>query len=224
MKPGNNFSLVIFDLDGTLVETLQLIFDSFNFVMRKYKSIELTPREIMSYFGPPEDVCIKNIFGESDFERVWHDYLGYYEIHVDQSIVFSGIPELLSDLKITGCHLGVFTGKGTDTTELTLRHHGLRELFDVVVTGSNVVNHKPHPEGIELALRFFNDQPATVILVGDSLSDYKAAAAAKIQFIAATYDEFVPVNRFDGTGCVKANSVQQLRRMLFSNRSAETVR
>ena len=214
---GNKFSLVIFDLDGTLADTHQLIFDSFNFVMRKYKSIELTPQEIMSYFGPPEDVCIKNMTGAANFDRAWHDYLDYYETHINESVIFSGIPELLNGLKKSGCHLGVFTGKGTDTTDMTLKYHRLKNLFDVIVTGSNVMNHKPHPEGIEFALRKFNVESSKAILIGDSLSDYKAAASAKTHFIAALYDEFVPANRFDGTECIKANSVQELSEMLLPN-------
>ena len=205
-----NYKLVIFDLDGTLADTLQLIFDSFNFVLQKYRSTELSPREIMSYFGPPEDVCIKNIMGDDDFDNVWHDYLKYYEDHINESVVYRGIPELLSSLKNSGCRLGVFTGKGSDTTDMTLRHHGLKELFDVIVTGSNVVNHKPHPEGIELSLRLFNVDPDTAVLVGDSISDYKASVSAKIHFIAAMYDGFVQANKFDGTECTKVSSVQEL--------------
>ncbi|MFZ1080598.1 MAG: HAD family hydrolase [Candidatus Kryptoniota bacterium] len=213
----NKSSLVIFDLDGTLVDTHQLIFDSFNFVMRKYKSIELTPKEIMSYFGPPEDVCIKNMIGAANFDDAWQDYLEYCATHIRETVVFSGIPELLNRLKKSGSHLGVFTGKGSDTTDMTLEYHGLKNLFDVIVTGSNVTNHKPHPEGIEFVLRQFNVEPGKAILIGDSLSDYKAAASARTHFIAALYDGFMPKDRFDGTECVKVNSVQELSEMLLPN-------
>ncbi|MGO9482807.1 MAG: HAD family hydrolase [Candidatus Kryptoniota bacterium] len=211
---GNKFSMVIFDIDGTLADTHQLIFDSFNFVLRKYKSIELTPQEIMSYFGPPEEVCIRNMIGEANFFPAWHDYLYYYEIHIDESVVFSGVPELLNGLKESGSSLGIFTGKGADTTDMTLKHHGLKDLFDVVVTGSNVTNHKPHPEGIELALRRFNVEPNEAVLIGDSLADYKAAASSGAHFIAVVYDGLLK-NHFDGLDCTVANSVGELRGLLL---------
>jgi len=211
---SNKFSLAIFDLDGTLADTSQLIFDSFNFVMRKYKSIEMAPSQIMSYFGPPEEIAIKNILGSDNFDSIWRDYLGYYEDHLNETEVFAGIPELLRALRKTGSHLAIFTGKGNNTTELTLKHHGIRDLFDVIVTGSIVKNHKPSPEGVELALSTLRVEPAMAVLVGDSLSDYRAATSAGIHFIAAMYDSLAK-NRFDDVNCVKANSIRELSALLL---------
>lgn len=206
--------MAIFDLDGTLADTSQLIFDSFNFVMRKYKSIEMAPSQIMSYFGPPEEIAIKNILGSDNFDSIWRDYLGYYEDHLNETEVFAGIPELLRALRKTGSHLAIFTGKGNNTTELTLKHHGIRDLFDVIVTGSIVKNHKPSPEGVELALSTLRVEPAMAVLVGDSLSDYRAATSAGIHFIAAMYDSLAK-NRFDDVNCVKANSIRELSALLL---------
>ena len=211
---SNKFSLAIFDLDGTLADTSQLIFDSFNFVMRKYKSMEMTPSQIMSYFGPPEEIAIKNILGSDNFDSTWRDYLGYYEDHLNETEVFAGIPELLRALKKIGSHLAIFTGKGNNTTELTLKHHGIRDLFDVIVTGSIVKNHKPSPEGVELALSTLRVDPSMAVLVGDSLSDYRAATSAGIHFIAAMYDSLAK-NRFDGVNCVKAKSIRELSALLL---------
>ncbi len=210
----NKFLLVIFDLDGTIADTHQLIFDSFNFVMRKYKSIELTPQEIMSYFGPPEEICIRNMIGNDNFEGAWHDYLEYYETHLDESVIFSGIVELLNNLKAAGIFLGIFTGKGKDTTESTLGFHGIRSLFDIVVTGSGVKNHKPNPEGVELTLSKLKIEAPKAVLVGDSMSDYKAAASAGTDFIAAMYDA-LSINHFDGLDCKRVKSVRELSELLL---------
>jgi len=207
-------SLVIFDLDGTLADTHQLIFDSFNFVMGKYKSVELSPQEIMSYFGPPEEVCIKNMIGTENFEGAWHDYLDYYERHLDETVIFSGIPELLNDLKALKMLLGIFTGKGKETTEMTLKFHRIRSFFDIVVTGSGVKNHKPHPEGVELALARLNVHAQKAVVVGDSMADYKAAVSSGTHFIAAMYDPFLRA-KFDGIDCRRVKSVQELSGMLL---------
>lgn len=216
-KVANRFSLVIFDLDGTLADTHQLIFDSFNFILRKYKSIEMTPQEIMSYFGPPEEVCIKNMMGTDHFIEAWQDYLEYYEEHLDETLIFDGIAELLNDLKTSGRFLGVFTGKGKETAESTLRFHGILNLFDIVVTGSGVKNHKPHPEGVKLALSRLKVEAQNAVVVGDSMADYKAAASAGTCFIAAMYDTF-PKKHFDNLDCIKVKSVKELSDLLLPER------
>lgn len=214
---GSKYSLAIFDLDGTLADTSSLIFDSFNFVARKYRNMELTPQQIMSYFGPPEEVALKNIFGDGDFDSLWRDYLDYYKDHSEKSSVFDGIREILVRLKDAGCKLAVFTGKGDHTTELTLSHHDMKSLFDLIVTGSMLKNHKPDPEGVELALKTLRVRPPDAVVVGDSLSDYKAATAAGVNFIAATYDSLAR-NRFDKIDCAKAASVGELSELLLDGK------
>jgi pyrophosphatase PpaX len=219
-SPGrvNKYALVLFDLDGTLTDTHQLIFDSFNHVLRKYKSIEMTPREILSYFGPPEEVCIKNMLGDADFESVWNDFIEYYRDHLDESTVFEGLNELLAKLKDSGELMGVFTAKGSSTADLTLEHHGLRGFFDIVVTGSQVKNHKPDPEGVRLALSRLNVGPAETIVVGDSPSDYRAATGAGTDFIAVLYDG-TSGDRFIDIQCRKAASVAELSAFLLEGRT-----
>lgn len=213
----DKYSLILFDLDGTLADTHQLIFDSFNFVLRKYKSIEMTPKQILSYFGPPEEVCIRNMFGTDDFENIWNDFIGYYSSHLNESTVFDGVRELLRTLKSAEKLVGVFTAKGTRTAELTLGFHNLRHLFDIVVTGSLVKNHKPDPEGVNLALKKLSISPSKTIVIGDSPSDYKAATSAGTDFIAVTYDS-ISKNRFDDITCVKAASVSDLARFLLDGK------
>ncbi len=215
------YSLALFDLDGTLADTHQLIFDSFNFVLRKYRSIVMTPHEILSYFGPPEEICIVNMIGPDNFDSVWKDFIEYYSSHLNETTVFGGVKELLSELKSAGKVIGVFTAKGSRTAELTLDYHGLKQYFDIVVTGSNVKNHKPHPEGIDVALRNLGIGASDTIVIGDSPSDYKAATSAGTGFVAVTYDT-VSRNRFDSIECVKAATVDELHRLL--SRAGDGVR
>ncbi len=210
------YSLILFDLDGTLADTHGLIFDSFNYVLEKYKSVRMSPREILTYFGPPEEVCIVNMIGSDNFDSVWKDFLGYYSSHLDETVVFPGIRELLADLKSSGKLIGVFTAKGTRTAELTLDYHGLKSYFDVIVTGSEVKNHKPDPEGIEIALGRLRMEASDTLVIGDSPSDYKAASAAGTGFIAVTYDS-ISRNRFDNIECLKAATVRELSGMVAKN-------
>lgn len=208
-------SLVVFDLDGTLVDTAKLIYDSFNFVLKKYLGTEMSPDQIRTYFGPPEDVAIKKIFGNADFHLIWTDYLQYYSSHLFETAVFPGVIDLLSDLKAGFIKLAVFTGKGNETTEMTLAYHRLKDFFDMIVTGSIVRNHKPDKEGLELIVNSLGVEREGTVLVGDSLADYIASNAAGIDFIAALYDKHT-TGQFDNVTCTKAESVDKLRRILLS--------
>ncbi len=210
-----DYSLILFDLDGTLADTHQLIFDSFNFILRKYTGAEKSPKEILSYFGPTEEVCIRNIIGTEGFDDMWADFIDYYRSHLEESSLFHGVRELLVFLKNAGKRIGVFTAKGSTTTELTLEYYGLWNLFDIVVTGSLVRNHKPHPEGVHLALEKLGVPASETIVVGDSPSDYKAATSAGTGFIAVTYDS-ASRSKFDGIDCQKAESVAALKSLLAS--------
>ncbi len=211
------YSLVIFDLDGTLADTHQLIFDSFNFIMLKYKSVKLSPQEIMAYFGPPEDVCIRNMLGKNVFETAWREYLEYYEKHLDETSLFPGIQEILVNLRSGGAKLAVFTGKGKETTSLTLDYHGIGNDFDIIVTGSGVQNHKPHPEGVELALRKLGVEATKAVVVGNSVSDYKASISAGTNFVAVTYDDLAR-NHFDTIQCQRAHTVTELSAALLDEK------
>ena len=71
------FDAFIFDIDGTLTSTNQLIFDSFNFIAKKYLNKTFTDEEIISMFGPPEDVILKELCGVK-FEEAKKDYYKYY--------------------------------------------------------------------------------------------------------------------------------------------------
>jgi len=215
MKNRDTKSLVVFDLDGTLVDTSKLIFDSFNFVLKKYSGVEMSPGQIRSYFGPPEDVAIKKILGEKDFELVWSDYLQYYESHLFETAVFPGIVDLLRDLKSQGIKLAIFTGKGNETTKITLVYHRLIDFFDMIVTGSIVKNHKPDKEGIELIMNTLGIDREQIVLVGDSMADYNAATAAGIDFVAALYDSN-NVTEFGDIKCKKAENIAKLRRILLA--------
>ena len=83
-------------------------------------------------------------------------------------------PDPLNRLKASGILLGLFTGKGEETTESTLKFHGILNLFDIVVTGLGVKNHKPHPGGVELVLNKLKVRPQNEVIVGDLMAHYKA--------------------------------------------------
>jgi HAD superfamily hydrolase (TIGR01509 family) len=202
--PFVDLRCVIFDLDGTLVRTHDLICASFNHLMARHLGRTMEQAEIVALFGPPEEGAIEKVFGPERTPALMQELLEFYAAqHSVLADLHEGIEELLRFLKERGIRLALFTGKGKWTTDITLRAFGLESYFEVVVTGNDVEHHKPHPDGIRQALERFGMEPARALMVGDSVSDAKAARAAGVRIASVLWDAFDPgnVRAFNGA-CV----------------------
>ncbi len=212
MKP--KFKGVIFDIDGTLTFTNQLIFDSFNYITQKYLGKPYSNEEVIALFGPTEDVIFKQLF-PTQFEQVKKDYYEYYHQNHKIALLYDGIKELLIDLKNANCILGIYTGKGRTSSLITLNFLGVRELFDLIVTGDDVENHKPSPEGIIKFINEFGLDKKEVIMIGDAPSDIKAAHDAGVEIASVIWDSYSSekVKAMNPENCF--STVKELREFLF---------
>lgn len=182
---------VIFDMDGTLTQTNQLIYDSFNYIALKYRGKKYTDAEITAMFGPPEVGALVPIVGRERIRQAMTEYLEFYgQHHNELARLYPGILDLVAQLKRRGVRLAVFTGKGRETTTITMEKFGLGPYFDYVVTGSDVVNHKPSAEGIHKIMKHFGLRPEEVLMVGDSVGDVKASREAGAKIAAVLWDSY----------------------------------
>jgi len=187
----SDLKCVIFDMDGTLTQTNRLIFDTFNYIARKYRGRTYSEQEITAMFGPPEEGALLQIVEEGQIQMVMEDYLQFYRgHHKELARLYPGITELLSYLKSRGIKLALFTGKGIHTTTITLEEFGLEAYFDYVVTGNDVANHKPSSEGIRKILSHFSLEPAEALMVGDSVGDVKSSHEAGVKIAAVLWDSY----------------------------------
>jgi len=184
-------SCVIFDIDGTLTRTNELIFASFNHVAEKYLHRTFQPAEIVAMFGPPEEGAVASLFGNDRVPMIMDELCDFYRTHHRVLAgLHPGIEDVLQYLKSKGVRLAVFTGKGKRTTDITLSALGLSDYFDLIVSGNDVTKHKPDPEGILKVIRTFDLQPQEVLMVGDSLGDIKASRGAGVKMAAALWDSY----------------------------------
>jgi HAD superfamily hydrolase (TIGR01509 family) len=187
----NRIACVIFDMDGTLTRTNELIFESFNHVAEKYAGKRLNPHEIIALFGPPEEGGLAKVVGSEAVDGAMDELCEYYQSHHTRlAALHPGIDGILHYLKSRGVKLAIFTGKGNRTAEITLRELNIARYFDLVVSGSDVVNHKPHHEGITKVIERFALTPDDVLMVGDSLGDVKASRAAGVKVAAVVWDSY----------------------------------
>ncbi|MEK6570618.1 MAG: HAD-IA family hydrolase [Bacteroidota bacterium] len=184
-------SCVVFDIDGTLTETNELIFAAFNYVAEKYLGKRLTPEEITAMFGPTEEVAIERLIGKERHSIAMADFFEFYKSNFrSMAKLHPGMDDVLRFLKQKKLLLAVFTGKGSHSTEITLEQLGIRQYFDMVVTGHDVSEHKPSSEGIQKVLERYSLDPEEVLMIGDAVADVKAAREAGIFIAAVVWDSY----------------------------------
>jgi HAD superfamily hydrolase (TIGR01549 family) len=178
-------------MDGTLTQTNQLIFDSFNYIAQKYAGRIYSIPEITAMFGPPEEEALLSIVRPEQIDSVMKDYLSFYQTHHNQlAQIYPGMENILSSIRKGGKILALFTGKGTHTAAITLREFRIDKYFDYVVTGNDVIKRKPSAEGLLKIMEHFALQPDEVLMVGDSVSDVQAAHEAGVKIAAVVWDSY----------------------------------
>jgi pyrophosphatase PpaX len=189
MKVMKNLECIVFDLDGTLTQTSQLIYDSFNHIARLYAGKTYTVPEIRAMFGPPEEGALLSIVREDQIDEAMKEYLTFYRSnHGKLAKLFPGIIDILKFIKEHGKKLAIFTGKGIHTTMITLEEFLISEYFDYIVTGNDVKKHKPSAEGLKKIMTHFSLRPENILMVGDSAVDVEAAHEADMKIAAVVWD------------------------------------
>jgi HAD superfamily hydrolase (TIGR01509 family) len=185
------FKGIIFDIDGTLTSTNELIIATFNHIAQKYENRIYTEEEIYAMFGPTEDVILKEKFNGDKFQSVYDDYYKFYkENHPTMADIYPGIIDLLEILKSNNLRLAIFTGKGKRTSLITLEILNIKHYFDLIITGDDVKNHKPSAEGIKKFLSEYNFEPNAVLMIGDSVADIHASHEAGVQIASVIWDSY----------------------------------
>jgi len=208
------FDGVIFDIDGTLASTNELICASFNHIAGKYLQRQFSWKEIQSLFGPTEDEIIKDLMKEN-FEEARKDYHDYYSAkHSAMAEIYPGMKEIVFKLKKQGVLLSIYTGKGRKSSEITLKEFGIFDYFDMIVSGDDINGQKPSPDGIEVFILKYNLPKDKVLMVGDAPPDILAARNAGIQVASVIWDSYAKERVLEMKSDFVFNSVQELDRFL----------
>ena len=179
---------VLFDLDGTVIDTGPLIADSFRHAGRTVLGKTIDDEEMLAFVGGwslREQMCR---LAPNRCQELVEAYRAYNEPRHAGLEFCSGMHELLLGLRAEGVRLGLATAKRRSTVEIAFGHlPQLEGLFDSVVTAEDTERHKPNPEPLLLALRKLEAEPADAAYVGDSPFDIEAAKAAGLRAIAVTW-------------------------------------
>jgi HAD superfamily hydrolase (TIGR01509 family) len=177
----------IFDLDGTILDSLGLTFEAMREAVKPFIGRDLTDEEIYARFGPADHEIVAGFVKPEDADRAVRRLMAAYERGMDRVVVYPGILELLEALSEQGVALALCTGRGRPSTDLVLRVLKLEAWFDVTVTGEEGGLPKPAPDGIRETLRRLGLEPAEAFYTGDSVKDVDAGLAAGTPTIAARW-------------------------------------
>ncbi|EXX87885.1 pyrophosphatase [Paenibacillus darwinianus] len=170
---------VLFDLDGTILDTNELIIQSFLHALQNYVPAEFGREHIIPSMGMPLVYQMQQFSG---LEDVSHIVAAYREVNLrlhDELVrAFPFVPEVLEELHRSGIKLGVVTTKMRLTTERGLQYVGIADFMSSVVTIDDVQHPKPHPEPVQIAMKELGANPAETVMVGDSVVDIQAANEA----------------------------------------------
>jgi len=175
----NDIQAVLFDLDGTILDTNELIIQSFLYSLQGAVPAGFNREQIIPAMGQPLQDQLQLFSDQEDvtaFREAYRDY--NYRMHDEMVTLFPGVAETIRALKQSGIKLGVVTTKMYPMTERALKMFGLFEQMDTIVTLEDVEHAKPHPEPVLKALAAIGIEPPQAVMVGDSVVDIESAVRA----------------------------------------------
>jgi pyrophosphatase PpaX len=183
---------VLFDLDGTLIDSLRLILDSYHHTLAQHGLPARTDDEWLRGVGTPLTVQLAEWRDDlGTIEAMIATYREYNLTHHDRMVaVYPGVLEAVRDIKAAGLQTGLVTSKNRQGAIRGLELVGLAALMDVLVCADEVTNPKPHPEPVEKAVALLGAVPATTVYVGDSIHDMNSGRAAGVLTAAALWGPF----------------------------------
>jgi pyrophosphatase PpaX len=182
----------LFDLDGTLIDSIRLILDSYHHTLTQHNLPARTDEEWLRGVGTPLHAQFSE-WRESPevLAAMIATYREYNLKHHDRMVtVYPGVVDAIREIKASGIQTGLVTSKNRQGALRGLTLVGLEALMDVLVCADEVTNHKPHPEPVEKAVALLGADPATTVYVGDSIHDMHSGRAAGVKTAAALWGPF----------------------------------
>jgi phosphoglycolate phosphatase len=218
--------LVIFDLDGTLIDSRLDLIHSINATLRHFERPELPGDVVASYVGDGAPMLVRRALGDPEneafFKRALEFFLSYYREHkLDHTVVYAGIPEALEQIQSNGSEsktaarkMAVLSNKPVNPSRAIVEALGLADFFVQVYGGNSFATKKPDPLGVRTLLQKTGTTPEYALIVGDSSIDVLTGKNAGIATCGVTYG-FAPHTLCEAPPDVAVDSPRELAE-LFS--------
>lgn len=205
---------VIFDMDGTIADTMPLCIAAFRDSIENLIGKRISDEEILETFGPAEEGTIRALLPDHYEEGVIAYLENYRKLHVKMCPEpFEGILDLLYFLKSKGIILAIVTGKGAKSLDISLDILGLKDIFDILEPGSPLGPVKP--QSMETVMQTFQVKPEECVYIGDAPSDIIASRKVSVPVISVTWAQTTNLDHLKSTGPdALCQTVPELRELL----------
>ena len=181
------FSVVLFDLDGTVIDSGAIILASMRHAAKEVLGLEPPDEELMAAVGGPGLEAQMRELAPDRVEELVTVYRAHNEPLHDTLKCCVGMEDVLHELRDRGHRLGIVTAKRRITVDLAFARLPIEQLFETVVGGDETEQHKPHPAPLQLALQRLGALPQDAAYVGDSPFDMQSAKAAGLYAIGVSW-------------------------------------
>ena len=181
------YPVVLFDLDGTVVDTGAIILASMRHAAETVLGGDYSDDQLLAAVGGPGLEAQMERLDPARVDELVRVYRAHNEPLHDTIAVCEGMDVVLDELRDRGHRLGVVTAKRRVTVDLAFARVPIEHLFETVVGGDETTEHKPHPAPLRLALERLGASPSDAVYVGDSPFDMRAAKAAGMYAVAVTW-------------------------------------
>ena len=179
---------VLFDFDGTIMDTNDMILGSWQHTFRTLTGSETDPDMLVRTFGEPLGKTMARFFPDVQTEESLEIYRSYQKDRFcDMIKLFPGIRELLDELKKRGYKMGLVTSRLLNTTMQGLETFGIKDYFDAILTADDTPLHKPDPAPINITLEKLGSDRKSSVMLGDTMYDIKCARNAGVTSVLVAW-------------------------------------
>ena len=209
-----NHKLIIFDLDGTIVDSDPTVLSIVNLLRQKRGLESLKYSNAKDALALGGESLVSQLIPNADIKNVLHEFRSsYLNWSLKDERMFPFVRDFLNLLKKKKYLLSIVTNKPKVLVNKVLKHHDIENLFDHIITGCDVSDKKPNPEGLFKTINFFKLQKKEVLYIGDNIIDYQASVNADINFMMFDYLDQFKTSKQERKGIKKFKKYEELLRV-----------
>lgn len=181
---------VLFDFDGTLMDTQKAIEETWKHIFKEIRNIDVDEETLKSSYGEPLRTSLEKFFPDIPLDEAVKIFKGYQK-NMDEEMfkLFDGMEETVKGLQKRDVKMALVTSRGAKSSDRGLSLNGIRDAFEILITADKTTEHKPNPLPVLLALEELGVTKSEAIMVGDTQFDLIAARRAGVKSVLVSWAE-----------------------------------